>query len=72
MLRRYTTGLWTWKPPAGVEPALQPYEGCVLPLTPQRRCVEWRRQESNPHSLGASEVLLAVELRPRRETKALA
>src|SRR2546423_15621223 len=24
------------EPPAGVEPALQPYEGCVLPLTPQR------------------------------------
>jgi hypothetical protein len=25
------------EPPAGVEPAPQPYEGCVLPLTPQRR-----------------------------------
>jgi hypothetical protein len=25
---------------------------------------KWRRQESNPHSLGASEVLSAVELRP--------
>jgi hypothetical protein len=28
------------EPPAGVEPALQPYEGCVLPLTPQRPEVE--------------------------------
>jgi hypothetical protein len=30
---------------------------------------EWRRQESNPHSLGASEVLSAVELRPQVTTK---
>src|SRR6478672_11122870 len=28
--------------------------------------LKWRRQESNLHSLGASEVLSAVELRPRR------
>jgi hypothetical protein len=28
------------EPPAGVEPALQPYEGCVLPLTPQKPGVE--------------------------------
>ncbi len=52
------------EPPAGVGPAPQPYEGCVLPLTTE--AWKWRRQESNLHSLGASEVLSAVELRPRR------
>jgi hypothetical protein len=42
----------------------------MLAVTP-RACAsgvrgKWRRQESNLHSLGASEVLSAVELRPRR------
>jgi hypothetical protein len=51
------------EPPAGVEPALRPYKGRVLPLTLRRR--EWRRRESNPLLLVASEVLFLLSYIPR-------
>ena len=50
-----STELRAFKPPAGIEPALRPYKGRVLPLTLRRQ--RWRWQESNPRLLGASEVL---------------
>ena len=55
----------TQEPPAGVEPAPRPYKGRVLPLT-LRRPDEWRRRESNPLLLGASEVLRHQSFVPER------
>ena len=51
------------EPPAGVEPAPRPYKGRVLAVdtTEARR---WRRRESNPHPLGASEALCQLSFIP--------
>jgi hypothetical protein len=55
------------EPPAGVEPALRPYKGRVLAVhtTEARR---WRRRESNPLLLGASEVLFRLSYIPTVRT----
>jgi hypothetical protein len=52
------------KPPAGLEPALRPYKGRVLAVhtTEARR---WRRRESNPLLLGASEAPCHQSFVPR-------
>jgi hypothetical protein len=52
------------EPPAGIEPAPRPYKGRVLPLTPRR--LEWRRWESNPDLLVASEALCHQSFVPVR------
>jgi hypothetical protein len=51
------------EPPAGFEPAPRPHDGRVLAVdTTEAR--EWRRRESNPHLLGASEVLFRLSYIP--------
>ncbi len=55
------------EPPAGVEPAPRPYKGRVLAVdtTEARR---WRRRESNPLLLGASEALFHLSYIPKVRT----
>ena len=52
------------EPPAGVEPAPRPYEGRVLAVD-TTEALEWRRRESNPLLLVASEVLFPMSFIPR-------
>ena len=53
------------EPPAGVEPAPRPYEGRVLSVdTTEASRSEWRRRESNPLLLVASEVLFPMSFIP--------
>src|SRR6185437_11975351 len=51
------------EPPAGVEPAPRPYDGRVLAVdTTEAR--KWRRRESNPLLLGASEAPIPMGFIP--------
>jgi hypothetical protein len=54
------------EPPAGVEPAPRPYDGRVLAVdtTEASSLEKWRRRESNPLLLGASEVLFPMSFIP--------
>ena len=52
------------EPPAGFEPAPRPYKGRVLAVDTTEAC-EWRRRESNPLLLGASEAFFQKNLIPR-------
>ena len=52
------------EPPAGVEPAPRPYEGRVLAVDTTEACGQWRRRESNPLLLGASEAFFLKNLIP--------
>jgi hypothetical protein len=52
------------EPPAGVEPAPRPYKGRVLAVD-TTEAGEWRRRESNPLLLGASEAFFRKNLIPK-------
>jgi hypothetical protein len=52
------------KPPAGIEPAPRPYKGRVLAVDTTEAC-RWRRWESNPLLLVASEALFRSSYIPR-------